>query len=93
MTTPNMDTNERTEEARRAVEVLIEQYRDVFVDNSDLEMNLPVLSSWILLMVHDDPTDPTIISTYQMTARHQAWYISIGMMTVAIAEGLSYAQR
>ena len=80
----------RIENAREAVEKVINDYVDVFCveSNDGLTMHVPSLSAWVLLTVHDDAADPAIIATHRMCAKLQASHQSVGLMTLAINDYL-----
>ena len=79
-------TDERSQAAREAVETLIAEYRDVFAarDFDGHEVEMPVLSAWVLVTCHDDAADPSIGACHRLTPRYQWRHESIGLMEMAI---------
>jgi hypothetical protein len=75
---------DRTEEARQAIEKVIEEFNDVFVDNDPERMSVPVLGRWFLYTSHDDAVNPELIATFWMTKKHQAKHENIGLLTIAL---------
>lgn len=73
--------SDRSEEARDAIERVLNEYQDVFAaDFGEYVNQMPMLNSWVLLCTFDDAQDPTILSTYRMTTRNQATHVTVGML-------------
>ena len=83
-----MSSEERADEARRAIEEAIEKYVDVWVDNvnSDLQSHMPLLGSWTFIVTYDDALDPTILSSYRISRQNQATHETAGLLWLALQE-------
>jgi hypothetical protein len=83
-------TEERSDEARLAIEKVVQDFVDVFVHDQDDEglMHLPVLQDWVLLTVHDDAIDPTIGASYRMCRKNQSTHQTAGLLTIALDQFL-----
>jgi hypothetical protein len=81
-----MATEARKDEARDAIEAVINQFEDVFVSDPDDEytMAMPLLGHWCLIMTHDDAQDPTLISGYEITRKNQATHETVGLLWLAL---------
>lgn len=76
---------QRDIEAHEAIEELIRQYSDVFIQGDDQEeFHMPILSAWVLVTVHDDAVNPAINASYRMCRYYQASHESIGLLTLAM---------
>jgi hypothetical protein len=86
-----MFTEQRCDEARTAIEDVIESYSDVFcadTEGSGEELHLPVLRAWVLVTVHDDANDLSIGATFQMTKQWQALHETLGLFDLARSRAL-----
>ena len=81
-----MATDARKDEARFAIEKVINDYGDVFVSNDEGKMHMPVLSCWVLMTTHDDVTDPTLLAAYRMSRKNMATHETAGMLYLALKE-------
>lgn len=77
-------TEKRSDEARLAIEKVIHDFIDVFVEDDEGIMHLPVLADWILLTVYDDAIDPTIGASYRMCRENQSTHQSVGLLSIAL---------
>ena len=79
-------SSERCDEARLAIEKVINEYGDVFVNDDEGKMHMPVLSCWVLMTTHDDAIDPTILAAYRMSRKNMATHETAGMLYLALQE-------
>ena len=79
-------SDSRTDDARAAIEHAINEFSDVFVNDDDGKMHMPVLSCWILMTTHDDGVDPTILAAYRMSRKNMATHETAGMLYLALQE-------
>lgn len=83
-----MATDARRDEARAAIEAVIDQFQDVFVTESvdGPTMSMPILGHWILITTHDDAQDPTLLAAYRMSRKNMATHETAGMLWLALQE-------
>ncbi len=81
-----MTADSRKEDARSAIERVINEFGDVFVSDDDGKMRMPILASWVLLTTHDDVADPTVLAAYRMSRKNRATHETAGMLYLALQE-------
>jgi hypothetical protein len=79
-----MSDDERANAARAALEGVINEFPDVFVDDENEVMHMPVLTSWVLVTYHDDAADPELLCTHRLNRLHQGTHETIGLLTMAL---------
>lgn len=77
-----MSFEERKQEAIDAIEKVLEEYIDVLAPDIDL----PVLSDWVVVTGCDSAVEPTDGATYRLHKRFQSYYRTTGLLVVAADE-------
>ena len=83
-----MVDDKRKDDARAAIERAIDEYGDVFVNDDEDVMRMPVLAHWVLVTTHDDALDPTLEASFRINRKNMGRHETVGLLSIALDDTL-----